>query len=852
MAPKKPYAKTKLKGGPATIIKIAEGMRTVDTDGYLCKTGFLWDVRFGGTPMKVTKAVVCSPFTGSVCGVAFDPEYPRTDGKPYVPMFNGGADPLPYAFYTQHNDNDQPAQSLPAFNLGEVIKPEKMRRGDVVGIDWVPPPGAKFGGGHAVFVWDVHLNAKGDVDCFQMLGSHGSLAAGGWGYGVHISGCHGPRWFSGKPAKQGQHGTGSLSKAKDPVFVDEDEIVRDGTWYALPNVKVEDIKLDTFRVRPVNPISKKILLIKVGRFWYDEPQPAPFCMKDGPPAPPPSPAVAGHAEAPPITTIKKAEVKKDPDAIKKVEPKPAKQDEKKPVAWQHDVELAMRDFFRAKWIDADPGESENINDAKSQAAIKAFQKKFKLDVDGIVGKFTKAMIKKQLPACHTQQVAEDALVALFKGGKLKSDPGEANGVNDAQTAAAVKEFQSANGLAPTGVPDAETQEKLKAALADHAPTDAKHGLNPLLLVSYWLGNVTKPGGSKTLRVHSFDVRKGLELEIFLKDAVSGKEVPAAVKLKITGDQSEASVPVPADFGDGAIVFARVKATDGGKTLELVGPAPLFVRGKAETADLETFFKFTGDVGESNAKRDYTYIGYRVKGKPQAWLIRGRFMTDVDGAPNCYHPNDLNVRLDYQNFDLESHTGALDWKRNGGHPGNWFGVVTDTGENTGTPVIQGAGDPFPGFYVSSTSLHDKNIKNRNNPKRYVDARIIPYIAFPGQIYSESGPRFTRLLPGHTGRIGDIVTVINPKADEAHRYAHAIFADMGGGNDPHFGEGSPALGKKIKAHGFANPDLVYIVYPHSGADQGTIPTAAEIHEKGEKLFNEWGGISEATRVIGLMAK
>lgn len=37
--------------------------------------------------------------------------------------------------------------------------------------------------------------------------------------------------------------------------------------------------------------------------------------------------------------------------------------------------------------------------------------------------------------------------------------------------------------------------------------------------------------------------------------------------------------------------------------------------------------------------------------------------------------------------------------NAGRPDNWWGIVTRHGE----PVIQGANDPAPGCYVSTTSL-----------------------------------------------------------------------------------------------------------------------------------------------------
>ena len=138
--------------------------------------------------------------------------------------------------------------------------------------------------------------------------------------------------------------------------------------------------------------------------------------------------------------------------------------------------------------------------------------------------------------------------------------------------------------------------------------------------------------------------------------------------------------------------------------------------------------------------------------------------------------------------------------------------------------------------------------RGDTKRYVDARKIPYLAWPQQVWLEKGPRFKRVSAGATGTIGDIITAVNPKNNKV---AHLVFADMGGYNDPHFGEGSPALGKMLDAWGHQEPDILYIVHPHSGAGQGTIPTFDQIQEKGQKLFDEWGGMDQVKRVLPLMS-
>jgi len=78
---------------------------------------------------------------------------------------------------------------------------------------------------------------------------------------------------------------------------------------------------------------------------------------------------------------------------------------------------------------------------------------------------------------------------------------------------------------------------------------------------------------------------------------------------------------------------------------------------------------------------------------------------------------------------------LDFLANAGGPGNWFGVVTDTGENDGTPVKQAANDPAPGAYVSATSYRWPN-RLRINPMAYVDAASVPYIVLPSHWRAEA--------------------------------------------------------------------------------------------------------------------
>jgi hypothetical protein len=90
---------------------------------------------------------------------------------------------------------------------------------------------------------------------------------------------------------------------------------------------------------------------------------------------------------------------------------------------------------------------------------------------------------------------------------------------------------------------------------------------------------------------------------------------------------------------------------------------------------------------------------RVAGKADADI-------DADGAPFAYNPQ--NTGLD----DLS----------NAGHPGNWYGVVTD---RHGTPVTQGPNDPAPGYYVSATAYKRKGFSDAD-PRCYLDSASIPFI------------------------------------------------------------------------------------------------------------------------------
>ena len=137
---------------------------------------------------------------------------------------------------------------------------------------------------------------------------------------------------------------------------------------------------------------------------------------------------------------------------------------------------------------------------------------------------------------------------------------------------------------------------------------------------------------------------------------------------------------------------------------------------------------------------------------QAFLFVAGMTIDADGAPNAYNPDDT----------------GLDELANAGAPAHWDGIVTD---RDGNPLIQQESDPFPGYYISCTSLSDET-KKFTDPTAYVDASKIPYVVLPYDIAERGG-----------ARLGDFAVVLNLRNGQS---SFAIYADTGT-----LGEGSIAL-------------------------------------------------------------
>lgn len=187
---------------------------------------------------------------------------------------------------------------------------------------------------------------------------------------------------------------------------------------------------------------------------------------------------------------------------------------------------------------------------------------------------------------------------------------------------------------------------------------------------------------------------------------------------------------------------------------------------------------------------------------QAFFFVSGMAIDADGAPNAYNPDDT----------------GLDELANAGEPGHWDGIITD---REGNPLIQREADPFPGYYISCTSLSDET-KKFTDPTGYVDASKIPYVVLPEDVADRGG-----------ARLGDFAVVMNLRNGKS---SFAIYADIGT-----LGEGSVALADALgirsdARHGGASDGILYLLFPGSGNLRPR--TNGEIQSAGEKLLSDWG--------------
>jgi len=510
----------------------------------------------------------CSPFTATCVGMMFDAR-PGVVQSNFEPTFDNSKR-LGTAFYQMHNGNyfaidrssagdlkrttarsaarykqwsdnkwpspasgwDDSAMSIVWHNLGYQIDPRDMRRGDLVGVDWFPSHG-----GHAVFVWDVHLDASGAVDCFTFLSSNGTSAHGGAGISVYCG-----NWTKTFTLSDGKYACKASPVFADHDAADDDVYTKHGAWHVLPNKAKSEIDLKTFRVQPTIIVDSSspttmgaeyVGSLRVVRFWGVAPPSAPHGTLLGAKAgqahdltrwQPPEPHCMGSS-APPgrIEKLQPAQVPKShPDPIKATPPKPAPPQKKEQVvAHQHFVEDALAELYEHKWIEVHAGEPTSVGDPKTKAAVEDFQRKFKVPpVDGIAGPKTRLGLERAL--------------ADLRAGK---------------------------------------------------PNLSKPPPPPKIDRFYWLTNRVAPGGTSGLTIEIPNKDGWKSFEITLTDQ-HNKSSKVPIPISTFYGRGSSAVAIPAEFGVGSVLSARLRGNANGTLVDKTTMVPLYVGGVAAPAQDE--------------------------------------------------------------------------------------------------------------------------------------------------------------------------------------------------------------------------------------------------------------------------
>lgn len=186
----------------------------------------------------------------------------------------------------------------------------------------------------------------------------------------------------------------------------------------------------------------------------------------------------------------------------------------------------------------------------------------------------------------------------------------------------------------------------------------------------------------------------------------------------------------------------------------------------------------------------------------------RMDVDVDGAPNAYGPPGKPA-LD---LPINAHDGER-------ADGKLVGYLAD---ERNRPIVQGAKDPFPGYYVSQTAFADVANHNEQDPRRYVDARRINYVV-RGDEARRRGVK-----------VGDFVSVYSKRTRKA------VFAIVGDTGNPTGDEGSLHLLQDLgypfhdgKDDSVSKPEIVIRFYPNSNPKHEFFFTQAVLNKAAAKL-------------------
>lgn len=212
--------------------------------------------------------------------------------------------------------------------------------------------------------------------------------------------------------------------------------------------------------------------------------------------------------------------------------------------------------------------------------------------------------------------------------------------------------------------------------------------------------------------------------------------------------------------------------------------------------------------------------YRSPTSSTYFYLSNHMAIDADGSPNAYHPDDI----------------GLDYLANSGYPNKrwWKSILVVDPHDNRNAYVQQSGE-YKGYFVSKTALQDKTLLP-TNPKRYVDARNIPYIVFPRSFWKKKG----------TGLLGDLGYAVNLKTGDKTAF---VVADIGPSRAS-LGEVSIALAEKLGGNnvnprngsGIPEGEILYVLFPYSSRVHKWPLSDAMIDNQSNLLLKEIGGLDQ----------
>lgn len=242
---------------------------------------------------------------------------------------------------------------------------------------------------------------------------------------------------------------------------------------------------------------------------------------------------------------------------------------------------------------------------------------------------------------------------------------------------------------------------------------------------------------------------------------------------------------------------------------------------------------------------------------QAIAFASQMQVNTDGAPDSYHPDDIGITHICNGVSIGS---ACTWKpqclpefrqaKAEGFKGPqkicFFAMVTDA---RGVPIIQGPGDPKPGYFVSTTALHQPGASVQT-PQAQLDSNTVPFAVIPGswQTSKKPGPQ-----------LGDVGVAYRRSTGQT---AFFVIGDTGPRNK--LGEGSIALhqalgndpfvmrfGVRRARQGIRGRDVVYLLFPKT-AQPGQHLDETSILRMAEAPLEKFGGVERLKECAAVLIK